>query len=369
MRGSVDRDLDRLVADIRGVESPAALRGIPSGSASIPSITGWRDCVEVLRDGTRFSSSIVSADVAYSIGHSMLDADGDEHRRLREPFRWWFSRPQSEARIGQVATRVLRSLLATLPSRTTIDLVEAYLQPFPVLVIGEILGIGADDLVNVTQFHGEVAGAVPERQIARRAHAELTAFYADSLKGRVRHPKDDLLTVIAKCFDVGTAAGLAYGVAHARLFFDAGTNTTYRGTTSLVADLLRAPRMSVERGSMNVESRALATLRVDPPVRQVHRLCTQETMVGQRLLHKGQVIAPLISSANRDAARPVGRHLSFGWGPHACLGMHLGLAEMTIAVRELFKAYPRITAEKLPSDGTTDALFRLTPELLVRLDR
>ncbi|HEV7679561.1 MAG TPA: hypothetical protein VGQ42_13430 [Candidatus Dormibacteraeota bacterium] len=117
-----------------------------------------------------------------------------------------------------------------------------------------------------------------------------------------------------------------------------------------------------------MEARATAALTVDPPVRLVRRRCTSSAAVGERItLHPGDVVTPLLARANRDPVRPAGRHMAFGWGPHMCLGMHMGLAEMCVGARELFAAYPGLVVELLSVASPGDTLFRVVPGILVKL--
>ena len=85
------------------------------------------------------------------------------------------------------------------------------------------------------------------------------------------------------------------------------------------------------------------------------------------MLYPGAVVTPLLARANHDPARPAGRHMAFGWGPHTCLGMHMGLAEMCAGARELFAAYPGLVVERLSVAAPGDTLFRVVPEIVVRL--
>jgi cytochrome P450 len=84
------------------------------------------------------------------------------------------------------------------------------------------------------------------------------------------------------------------------------------------------------------------------------RFAAENTILHDRLLQRGDVIFPVIASANRDAAhfvdpdrlnlkRDPNPHIAFGDGVHVCLGMHPAKLEAEIAFRSLLARFPRLT--------------------------
>jgi cytochrome P450 len=70
-----------------------------------------------------------------------------------------------------------------------------------------------------------------------------------------------------------------------------------------------------------------------------------------RRLRRGELVIALIGAANRDPARyddpdalditrREGGHLSFGSGPHVCIGAGLSLLEADIAFRHVMQRWP-----------------------------
>jgi cytochrome P450 len=96
------------------------------------------------------------------------------------------------------------------------------------------------------------------------------------------------------------------------------------------------------------------TLRLDQPTHMLARSVRADFELGGRQIKAGQKLLMIYAAANRDESRferaheydlnryvgqgAVGRDLSFGAGPHFCLGAHLGLMAGVIMVRELLAA-------------------------------
>ena len=102
------------------------------------------------------------------------------------------------------------------------------------------------------------------------------------------------------------------------------------------------------------------TMRRDPTAGAVARMAGRDMEVGGTAIPKGTAVLLSIASANRDPAvyedpdrlwlqRPMRPLLSFGFGPHMCMGMHMALAEMEVALDAMLDlpnlrfdpAYPR----------------------------
>ena len=77
----------------------------------------------------------------------------------------------------------------------------------------------------------------------------------------------------------------------------------------------------------------------------------------ENAIRQGQIVQLSIASANRDAAyftdgerfdilRKPGKHLSFGHGPHGCLGALLAREETQIALETLFRRMPRLALDE-----------------------
>ncbi len=109
-------------------------------------------------------------------------------------------------------------------------------------------------------------------------------------------------------------------------------------------------------------------LRFDPPVVVTDRIATADIEVGGCPITKGQWLWPALTSANRDPAvhpdpdrfdiqRADVHHLSFGGGPHLCLGAPLARMEAQIAIGSLLARFPKIRL----ADPTEPPHYKMVP--------
>src|SRR6516162_3396894 len=131
-------------------------------------ITRYEDAAAALRD-ERFVKDVRSARDARHLGmswmpralkplaHTMLDADGDEHRRLRTLVRDTFA-PKHIAQLEPRVHELVSELLDRMASADRVDLVADFALPLPLTVIAEILGIPEPDRLRFRRWFSSLIG-------------------------------------------------------------------------------------------------------------------------------------------------------------------------------------------------------------------
>ena len=111
-------------------------------------------------------------------------------------------------------------------------------------------------------------------------------------------------------------------------------------------------------------------LRYDAPFQMNLRMLTEDVDLGGVTLREGDLVRQALGSANRDperfedpdtfsVARPPRRHLSFGLGPHFCIGAPLARLQAQIAVATLVARLPNLRLDP-GADPTPDLMPDIT---------
>ena len=150
--------------------------------------------------------------------------------------------------------------------------------------------------------------------------------------------------------------------AFIRMLLLAAGETTTRSIANMIVQLLEYPDVLEEvRNDRTLVAKAvMETMRRDPTAAALARVAARDLELNGTKFTKGTAVLLSIAAANRDPQtyedpdrlwlkRPMRPLLSFGFGPHMCMGMHMALAEMEVALNAILDlpnlrfdpAYPR----------------------------
>jgi cytochrome P450 len=214
-------------------------------------------------------------------------------------------------------------------------------------------------------------------QAAARA---LDDYFAGVVADRRQEPSDDLISDLTVAEVDGHTLSDEEIFAFLRLLLPAGIETTYRSSGNLLYALLTNPdQLAAVAGDRSLVPRAIEEgLRWEPPILFLLRNAVRDSDVCATAIPDGAIINVCVGSANRDEARyddpdrfdifrQPHQHVTFGWGPHMCIGMHLARMETTVAMNAVLDRLPglRLDSEFEPPfvQGTA---FRSPPALHVR---
>jgi cytochrome P450 len=291
--------------------------------------------------------------------NQMMENEPPEHTRLRRPVASAFARGHVERLRPRV--RELASSLLDDVDPDGFDVIAAYAEPLPVLVIADLLGVPrsyAHDLRDWSQAivrMYEVAPAPQTVDDAVRAATDFAGLVRELVAERRAAPADDLITdLVATELDedeVVAAVVLLLNAGH-----EASVNVFGNG---LVAMLRRGLRPGAD-----VPATVEEMLRFDSALQLFERTAMEDVQVGGVTVEHGQKIAALLGAANRDpdvfdapdefrVDRTPNNHLAFGVGVHFCLGAPLARMELAESVPALFETFPDLTlADEPESRGT-----------------
>jgi cytochrome P450 len=279
--------------------------------------------------------------------------DPPEHTRLRRLLAPAFSArrmAELQPRIHDVVASRLDVLEAAGPPA---DLVELFATAVPALVIGELLGVPADEQVEFGLLAANRFDLL-ESILAPLDSAAASIDYLLGLIGRQRKdPGGGLLGRLIQAnpdLDDRELAGLADGL------LVGGHETTASmlalGTLVLIDEPARAAvvrAMDTDPDPIVEELlRYLTVVQVAFP-----RIAVVDTTVGDQPVAAGELVLCSLSAANRDAAlgpgleqvdltRAATPHLAFAHGIHHCLGAQLARLELRIALPALLRRFPTL---------------------------
>jgi cytochrome P450 len=287
-----------------------------------------------------------------------------------------------EASTRAIAHRLVDAVIA----ERACDFYEAFAYPFPLAVIASLLGFDEAAQERLHYWAGcrlDLAWGKLDSEGWRRCARAVVDFYQyveGAIAERVARPREDVLSDLV-AINAASDDPLATPemVEQVQGLISAGHESTANWLTLSLYHLL-SERERWERLCAQPAAIATAleeTLRFDSPVLGLWRRAAIDAVIGGHAVRAGQRIYCAVGSANRDgdafaspdAFRP-GRedaksHLTFGRGPHVCVGAALARLEGRIAFEVLVERLPGV---RLAQDRLTigrNATLRMTKALQV----
>jgi cytochrome P450 len=303
---------------------------------------------QVLRDGETFSSAGYGDSIGLVFGHSILEMDEPEHHAYRALIQQAFTRKAMETWESDIVKPVVDRYVDAFRARGSADLVRELLFPFPVAVIGEMIGLPPEDLSTFHHKAVELISIMTNIERGLAASTWLYEYFQSIITQRRAEPRHDLISVLAGAELDGQRLSDDEIIAFLRLLLPAGAETTYRSSSNLMFGLLTNPdQLAALRDDRSLMPQAIEEgIRWDPPLTSIGRTCTKDTVVEGVLIPAGASVQVCMAAADRDPARwdrpdefdifrEPKQHMAFAFGPHMCLGMHLARMETTVAVNAL----------------------------------
>jgi cytochrome P450 len=315
----------------------------------------YDDVAEVLRDGERFSSAhIIELLMGEVMGkYILVGMDDPEHRRYRALVSTAFRRSALARWEAELIEPVASELIDAFARRGRAELVREFTFPYPTKVTARLLGLPGEDYQQFQRWSTAILSVHGKRDQAIVASAQVQEYLAGILAERRREPRQDLISDLAHAQLDGERLTDEEIFSFLRLLLPAGLETTYRSTGNLLFCLLSRPgQLDAVRADRSLAPRAIEeALRFEAPLLNATRLAVRDTVLSGVPIPAGSTVVLMLGAANRDQTRwpdpdrfDIFRdprvHISFGQGPHVCLGMHLARAEMRVALNLLLDRLP-----------------------------
>ena len=342
-------------------------------------VLGYDECQTVLTHPDTFSSSIYDQIMGPVMGRTLLELEGAEHRASRALVSPSFRTALLERWRSELVEVVVHELIDRFAPRGRAELAREFTFAFPVQVIARIMGLPQEDYLRFQRLSIELLNVVYDWDRGTAASASLKAYLAEILADRRRNPQDDLISTLAESEIDGARLTDDEIFAFLLLILPAGVETTYRASGNLLVALLtEPPLLDALRADRDLLRGAFEeALRWEPPITTVVRRAVRDCELGGVAIPAGTNVSVSVSAANRDPTRypdpdrfdPTRRniaHLTFGGGPHLCLGMHLARMEGTVAIDALLDRLPDLRLDpSAPAPNVVGVAFRSPASLPV----
>ncbi len=370
--------LDAAFARLRAEDPLAWVE--PEGFRPFWAVTKHADIMDISRQNDRFTNGqrevlapldterqVYALTGGPHLVRTLVQMDDPDHYKYRHLTQEWFL-PQNVKTRGDAVRAIAKEFVDRMEDMGgECDFVNDIALYYPLRVIMQILGVPVEDEPRMLKLTQEMFGAQDEdltrdkdaiaRQDAAAALAAMQGVLADFFQyftaitaDRRANPRDDVSTVIANGQIDGAPIGEFEAMSYYVIVAAAGHDTTSASTGGGMLAMLEAPdQLARMMADPKAHSRTCVdeAIRWTTPVKHFMRTAREDYELRGRRILAGETLMLCYPSGNRDEEvfddpfsfrvdRSPNRLISFGYGGHMCLGMHLARMEMMALYEELF---------------------------------
>ena len=333
-------------------------------------VTRFEDVEAVFRDNKRFTKNLRDLLLAETgktpempramelMSDNMNASDPPDHTRLRSLVSKAFTPKLIEQWRPRIQA-VIDDLLDQVQAKGEMELIEDVAFPLPATILIELFGIPEKDKPRFRATSNLVVEATGNFEAMQRIDAEIEKFEAylyQLIDNKREQPTDDLLSMLIQSEAEGGKLSVKEIISTVFLFLIAGHETT----TNLISNAMLALLLHPEQMEMLKHDPSLIKSAIEeflryqgPLMTSTPRWALEDVELGGKLIQRGDEIALVLASANRDPLaftdpdtldilRQENHHLAFGKGIRFCLGAPLARLEGQLAINTLLRRMPNL---------------------------
>lgn len=330
-------------------------------------VTRYDDVLEVSRDQDRFSS--------HDGGFVIWDLDGEELARQQSNFMGM--RPADHLAVKRVIVppfspkavkaflpkleRLAGEIIDDVAARGSCEFVSEVASRLPVYAFCELMGIPEHYRQKVADFGNAMADVEERSSLSLDPLIALNAIAMELTEEKRRNPDDGLMSAMVndRTLNLSDVEICQFFM----VFAVAGHETTRSSIAHFIHLMNRHPdqyRLLLSDFEAHIDNAIEEVLRYTAITTNFRRTATCGTEIGGRPVRKGDKIYMSYAAVNRDPAvfadphrfditrENARRHVTFGNGPHLCVGAHLARQELRLMIREIVTRIPDIRLDGEP---------------------
>lgn len=282
-----------------------------------------------------------------------VEFDPPQHGKYRAFINPLFT-PSAMAKLEDRIRGYAVDYIESFRERGSCEFMADFAFEFPIKVFLELMDF---PLSNTAQFLEWETGLLHEMDMKMAdATRNVVAFLRDQIAYRRKNPGTDIISYALGVEVEGQKLNDDELVGFAFNLFIGGLDTVSTNMGLHFLHLARNPadQQFLKDNPQRIQHAIDEMMRAYAAV-TTFRTCTKETEIGGVKMMPGDKVAMSTTLAGRDPEEfpepdairfdrnP--RHVSFGFGPHMCVGMHLARREMRIAIEEFLKRIPQFSVE------------------------
>ena len=373
----------------------------------VVAVTGWEEANAVYKDADSFSACVAVTGpftplpftpegddicaqlaehrTAIPMYEHMITMDPPEHTRARSLLSRLLTPKrlkENEDFMWRLADRHIDEFIAD----GKCEFLASYARPFSLLVVADLLGVPEEDHEEFRQAFGAErpgtrVGALDHEPLASNPLEWADDKVGQYLEDRRSHPRDDVLTSLATAkYEDGSTPEISDVVKTATFLFGAGQETTAKLLTAAMRFLGEQPELQkrLREDRSRIPNFVEECLRMESPVKTLHRLARKSTKVGDVDAPAGTIVMISPGAVNRDPRRfdqphefqldrkNVREHLAFSRGVHSCPGAPLARVEGRVSLERILDRLGDIQLDEAAHGPEGNRQYNYEPTFVLR---